>query len=878
MNRIFALVICFSASAANATEPLWSLKPVKQPTIPENSGSSPIDKFLLAKLQEKKLKFAKQADPRVQVRRVYFDLIGLPPPPDVVDAFAKNPSDAAYAKLVDGLLASPLYGERWARHWLDLVRYGESDGFERNAPRLQAWPYRDWVIQALNDDMPYDRFAKLQIAGDALEPNDLNGTKATGFLVAGIHNTVLGSNKTANDTARQDELEDIIATVGQTFLGLSVQCARCHDHKFDPITQTDYYRMAAALSGVYHGERSLAAKPTEARLKLEAEINSKIKELDKKLTALDTAARQRLKVETTSLPIKPTARWSFEQDANDSMSGLTATLRNGARIERGRLIVDGRGAFAVSSPLKNDLTAKTLEVWLQLQGLDQGGGGAMTVESSNGVIFDSVVFAERQRKKWVPGSNGFSRTRDINGSDETDSTGLIHVAISYGNDGRVATYRNGVAYGESYSTDKPPSFKAGESRILFGMRHTGGGNPYLRAEIEEARLYDHALNAAEVAASFSAGPNADAIPIDKLLSALSATERASHDTYLKEKNDLQRRLPPPLTAEKIFAVIANKPGATHVLHRGNVENKKAEVAPGGVAAIPGDVDFKINPNSGEGDRRVKLAEWIARSDNPLFSRAIVNRLWQYHFGTGLVETPSDFGNNGGKPSHPELLDYLAHELIRNQFQLKTIHKLIVTTQAYRQASTPSPTAKPIDADNRLLWRKSPARLDAELVRDAMLEASGKLNRAAGGPGFADVRTYENSGTTFYEPLERSGPDYDRRTIYRFSPRGERSALLETFDCPDPSAQTPRRQVTTTPLQALALWNNALVLRLSRELEARVIAEHQSTESRIERMYRLTLARSPSIEELQLASKLVEKHGLSALGRVLFNCNEFVVIE
>jgi hypothetical protein len=613
-------------------------------------------------------------------------------------------------------------------------------------------------------------------------------------------------------------------------------------------------------------------------MKQEVELKAKLTELDNKLAAIEVAARQRLKLDRTNLSVKPIARWSFEENAHDSIGGLTTSLRNGAKIERGRLIVDGKGAFAVTSPLKNELNAKTLEVWLQLPSLDQGGGGAITVETNNGVLFDSIVFAERQRKKWMPGSNGFSRTRDINGSDESDNNGLIHIAITYSSDGRVNTYRNGIAYGESYQTDKPPSFKAGESRILFGMRHTGGGNPFLRAEIEEARLYDRALSATEVSASFSAGPNADAIPVDKLLSVLTEKERVSRDTLLKDRSELLDKLPPPLATEKVFAVNGRKPEATYVLSRGNVEKKKAEATPGGVAAIPGEADFKLNSDSDDGYRRVKLAEWIARPDNPLFSRVIVNRLWQHHFGVGLVETPSDFGNNGGKPSHPELLDFLAGELIRNKFHLKPIHKLIVTSATYRQASTPNPAARAIDAENRLLWRKSPTRLDAEVVRDAMLEAAGKLNRTAGGPGFADVRTYENSGTTFYEPVERSGPAYDRRTIYRFSPRGERSAILETFDCPDPSAQTPRRQVTTTPLQALALWNNELVLRLSRDLDARVTAEHSSTGARIERMYRLTLNRRPTGEEAKLAEALVAKHGLAALGRVLFNCNEFVVIE
>jgi hypothetical protein len=860
-----------------AGDPLWSLKPVSATAVPENAGRTTIDRYLLKALAEKKLAYSPRADARTQVRRLYFYLVGLPPSVEVVEAFAKNPTDEAYTKIVDELLASPHYGERWARHWLDLVRYGESDGFERNAPRPTAWHYRDWVICALNDDLPYDRFAKLQIAGDMLAKDDPTQLKATGLLVAGIHNTVLGSNKVANDTARQDELEDIISVVGQSFLGLSVQCARCHDHKFDPITQKDYYRVAASLTGVLHGERTVVVQPSAAQLKREQEWKAAFADVAAKLQGMESTARMRLKIDKPVLAVQPVARWSFEDDGPDRDSGLTLKPNQQAKIERGRLILDGKAALATSDVLKKDITAKTLEAWVQLGSLDQRGGGVITLETTGGEVFDSIVFGEQIPKRWLAGSNNFQRTRDLQGIDETDSTKLIHVAMTYTTDGKITAYRNGVVYGRGYVVDKVPTYQAGKSRVLLGLRHTGAGNGALRGEIDEARLYDRALTAEELAESFRAGPNADRLPEEKVLSVLSEAERKDRERWLRQKAELQAQTPLPVQPEKVFAVTSGKPEVSHVLSRGDVTRKRAEVTAGGVECVPGQADFQLKADSSDGERRGQLAQWIAQAENPLFTRVIVNRLWQHHFGIGLVETPSDLGYNGAKPSHPELLDFLARELVQQKFHLKPLHKLMVCSDAYRQASTWNEPASKIDSDNRLLWRKTPTRIDAEILRDAMLEVSGVLNKKAGGPGFIDVRIYGDAGTTFYDPIDVSGPEFDRRTIYRFSPRGERSALLETFDCPDPSAQSPRRQITTTPLQALALWNNSLVLRLSRTIAERATKEQATPESRIERLYRLMLARSPSPDEVKDATALVAKHGLPALARVLFNCNEFVVI-
>jgi hypothetical protein len=364
-----------------------------------------------------------------------------------------------------------------------------------------------------------------------------------------------------------------------------------------------------------------------------------------------------------------------------------------------------------------------------------------------------------------------------------------------------------------------------------------------------------------------------------MLAEMTATEKGDRDRLFAERKALDAKLAAAVP-EQVFAVVPAAVPTTHILARGNVEKPKKEVQAGGVDCIPGESDFGLTAKATDGERRQKLAEWIPRADNPLFTRVAVNRLWHHHFGVGLVDTPSDFGANGGKPTHPELLDWLASELVEQKFKMKAMHRLIVLSAAYRQASAKNPAAARLDADSRLLWRKTPARLEAEAVRDAILDVCGDLDRTVGGPPFHDVKTYENSGTTFYQPLDDPGPKANRRTVYRFSPRGERSAVLETFDCPDPSAQTPRRQTTTTPLQALALWNDAFVLRSAERLAERVTKElpKGTTDDKVKRAYRLVIGREPTSAEAQPAAALVEKHGLKALGRVLFNCSEFVVIE
>jgi hypothetical protein len=585
----------------------WSLQPVVRPKLPTVStaqtSANPIDAFLADRLAARGLAFSAPTDRRTLLRRLSFDLRGLPPTPEEVAAFEKDTAPNAYEQVLDRYLASPQYGERWARHWLDVVRFGESNGFEFDEPRASAWPYRDWVVAAFNQDMPYDEFARLQLAGDVLHPDSPAAIAATGFLVAGAYDTA-GQNQQSEAmkrVVRQDELEDIAGVVGQTFLGLTVNCARCHDHKFDPIRQVEYYRLTAALGGVRHGERSL-----------------------------------------------------------------------------------------------------------------------------------------------------------------------------------------------------PGAFRPG-----------------------------------------------------------------------------------PL-ARKVYAVTPRQPEVAHLLLHGSPAQPGEVVAPGGVAALAGvSAGFGLPPDAPEAQRRKRLADWIAHPGNPLFARVIVNRLWQHHFGVGLVETPNDFGFNGGRPSHPELLDWLAAELVQGGWRMKRLHRLMVTSAAYRQASRWRAEAAAIDAGNRLLWRYSPRRLEAEEIRDATLQVAARLLLQQGGPGFHDVRKVQAPGTpaVLYLPADVSGTEQRRRTLYRIWSRGGRSRLLETFDCPDPSSTTPSRASTTTPLQALALLNNAFVLHAAEHFASRLQAEAGSdVDALVRRAYLLAYCRLPRVDEADRARLAVRQHGLVVLARAIFNSNEFLYLD
>ncbi len=852
----------------------WAFQKIKKNQ--QASKQSFIDVLVEQERAKAGLKGAEPADRRTWIRRLTFDLTGLPPTPEEVAQFLADNRDDAYERLVDRLLASPQYGVRWARPWLDLARYGESNGFEYDEFRPWAWPYRDWVVNALNRDMPYDEFARMQIAGDVLKPGAIEGVEATGFLVAGAYDTP-GQNQISvimRKAVREDEMEDIVSTVGQTFLGLTIHCARCHDHKFDPITQRDYYALTASLAGVRHGERDLTSLDTEviAAKRRQDEIRHAIAEVERPARAKILGKK---KADGKHAPA-PLLAWNFDRPEQPS----DLKLDGGAKLQPEGLKVDGKAAYGFVGTIPKDLRAKTLEAWVRLDQLDQRGGGVISIQMPDGGKFDAIVFGENEAGHWMAGSEGFVRTQPFKATRDTEANKRpVHIAITYAADGTITGYRDGKPYGTAYHSNGPAEFIASKAHIIFGLRHGPvGGNRMLAGTITRARVYDYALNADEVRASFeSAGEYISAERLDRELTDSQKAERA---TLRNENDELGAKIAGH--SHKAYAVSPRTPEDVHRLIRGNPAQPAELMRPAGLSAVAHPTpDFGLAANAPEDRRRVALAAWLTSPENPLFARVIVNRLWQWHFGAGLVNQPSDFGFNGGQPANSALLDALASDLIRNGWSLKSLHKAIVCSRTYRQSSRSNVEAMKRDADNKRLWRMQPRRLEAEMVRDSMLAVAGSLNLAIGGPGYREFSIDKAEGTpaVLYSSVDQSGPQFRRRTLYRTWARGGRSGFLDAFDCPDPSTTAPKRPVTTTPQQALALLNNNLTFMLADRFAERLKHDVGGDPGKqVDRAFALAFGRSPSPAEREAAIKLIGEHGTALFARAIYNANEFIYVD
>jgi len=888
----------------------WSLRELAPSPLPIRIGEvqpdieegwpvrNMVDSYVLAKLRSNGLKPNPGASPRSLLRRVFNDLIGLPPSFEQIEAFERNPSDEAYGVLVDELLNSPAYGERWGRHWLDVVRFGESDGFERNFPRLHSWPYRDWVIESLNQDMPYDRFVQMQIAGDQMQAGAA-GIAAAGFLVSGVHNTVVGSSDRMKRIAVQDELEEKIGTMSQAFLGLTAQCARCHEHKFDPISSESYYRLAASLQGFSHGEREVIDEELERLergLEIErARVLSELREFEQ--GAMEKASDAKLPA-GGSIPL-PVAAWDFEssgvgpagaeksdaQESNgrifyDTVRGLAGHWRGDQQASRaglgGGLVLDGR-SYLETDPIDFGVEEKTLAAWVKIDPLDQSGGGVLSLQSLDGSVFDAIVYAERESRQWMAGSNGFVRSVSFGGQQESDPR--VHIAIRYRADGTIEAFRNGLLYGRGYRRGLQ-RFEAGKSQFLFGLRHgPAGGNRWLTGVIYKAVCFDQALSdeaIGELAREPRLGWN-----LQEAWTKLGESFVKQRQAYRSELERIDRELVDLKASvrKKIYSVVSNPGvGPTKVLLRGDVYQEGAEVRSGGIDSVGGPRgDFGLAADASDAQRRVALAQWITQANRALLSRVIVNRVWHYHFGVGIVDTPNDLGFNGARPTHPELLDALAQAFLEDGMKLKSLHRRIVTSSVYRQSSRPGKDGLAKDSSNRLLWRYPVRRLDGESARDAMLMIAGVLDRTIGGPGYVDVDYKDTNGTTYYVPKSQEPPECFRRTVYRFNPRCERTSMLDVLDCPDPSATAPKRAMTTTPLQALSLLNSDFVFQMSDALVDRMEVSQQA-DTTISKLFRSVLLRDPTAEEQAQCQQLVAKHGIKALARALWNSSEFLVLD
>ena len=525
----------------------WSFQPITSPSVPSGKAASPIDRFLDAKIAAAGVTPSVPADKATLLRRATYVLTGLPPSPAEIASFEADVSPDAFAKVVDRLLASPRYGEHFARHWMDLVRYADTHGSEGDPAIPQAWRYRDYLIRAFNTDVPYDQFVREQLAGDLLKSPRINAAEKLNESALGTgHFRMVEHGFQPVDTIDEQvrNVDNQIDVVSKTFLGLTVSCARCHDHKFDAISQADFTAFYGIFASARPGQVTVDSpalldqhrdRLTELKQAIRAELSAKwvqqakdlpaalerirassqervrlqddLAKVERELTTDDF--RRRLKADKNAGPA-PSHWWTFEQDGRDLVGKLDAKLNGGAVIKNGRLMLDGEDSFAETGPTPETLKAKTLEAWVALSTLDQRGGGVVTTESIGGGVFDALVFGERQKSKWMAGSNNSVRTQNVNGPAETAKPGeLIHLAIVYQPDGRIELYRNGQPYGAGYApADEKAAlhtFVAGKTRLLFGRRHTGGGNAFLRGELEEARLYGFALTAAQIADSFRAG-------------------------------------------------------------------------------------------------------------------------------------------------------------------------------------------------------------------------------------------------------------------------------------------------------------------------------------------------------------------------------------
>jgi hypothetical protein len=794
----------------------WSLKPVVRhdPPVVVNQSwpTNQIDRFILARLEREHLAPRRAADRRTLIRRVTFDLIGLPPSPAEVDAFLNDRSPDAYSKVVDRLLASPRFGERWARHWLDVVRYADSHGFEMNQPRPNAWPYRDWVIRAFNDDMPYDQFVSQQIAGDAT-----GADVATGFLVAGPWDQVKSPDPALTAQQRADELHDVVSVTGSTFLGLTVGCARCHDHKFDPISQVDYYRMVAVFAGVKHGERALPL--TEDAKRGLAAAREQLAAVEEKLSRFFVP----------------------ETDASKLMPAVTFT-QNEERFEP----IDVRFVRFTITATSNAIEPCIDELEIFTTGAEPRN---VALASAGAVATASGTYAGNPSHK------------------------LEHL-----NDGRYGNSRSWIS-NERGKGWIQIELKASQriDRVVWGRDREGKYRDRLPTQYVIEIATDAAGPWRQVAASTERLPFTGATtPRVPQYKAELPEDRAELARLLAEQKSLKETAARLATGEMIYAGQFEQPPATHRLNRGEAMSPKEVVTPGGLATVLPGLDLPADAS--EQSRRLALVKWLSDSANPLPARVIVNRLWQHHFGRGLLATPSDFGHMGGQPTHPELLDCLASELIRNGWRMKSIHRLIVLSSTYRQSSESDPAAIRVDQDDTLLWRYPPRRLEAEPLRDSILAVSGKLDLTMGGPGF-DFFNPNTNYVRIYEPKDDFGPAEFRRMIYAQKPRLQADGVFGAFDCPDAGQTTPRRASSTTPLQALNLLNSQFILQQSQFFADRL--RHDAGDdlsAQINLAFQLAFARQVTDSERAAAITLIQTHGLPALCRALFNASEFCHVQ
>ncbi|MDB6026901.1 MAG: Protein of unknown function (DUF1553)/Protein of unknown function (DUF1549)/Planctomycete [Verrucomicrobiales bacterium] len=870
-------------------ETFWSLKPLAPVDVPKPKNKSwaktPIDNFILAKLEEKNMKPSAPTDKRTLLRRATFDLTGLPPTPEEMQAFLKDKSRDAFAKVVDRLLASPRYGERWARHWLDVVHYGDSHGHDEDRPRPNAWPYRDYVIKAFNDDKPYARFVEEQLAGDVLYPEDPNGIIATGFISAGPWDESslmqIMDDTVDKKVARYLDRDDMVMTTISTFVSTTVHCARCHNHKFDPIPQMDYYNLQACFAGVDRAERPYDTDP---------KINLQRQQLLRKKLALEV--KDKRFYETLLGPEMQTQLAAWEKSFSSQniwtvLSPETFTSSAGATLTKQKdlsLLASGIApltdtyTITAQTDLKN-ITAIRLEVMTDTSHPRNGPGR----QPENGNFHLSEFRATAAPKENAASAKALALQNPS--ADFNQESWGVEKTI----DGDTNT-----AWGIFPETGKP-------HYAVFELKENAGfdGGTTLTFTLAQLHGREHTLLRPRISITTSPRPvKAERLPDNiKTILAIESANR-SHEQkielavfYLKGQIDKElAALPKP---KMVYAAANDFPPAgkftpakiprpIFLLKRGDVSKEGDPAIPGALSCMTNlPPRFELSDANDEGARRAALAKWITDSKNFLTWRSIANRVWHYHFGRGLVETPNDFGQMGGRPSHAELLDWLAISFRDSGGSLKKLHRLILTSAVYQQSSEDNPRYATTDSGNLLLWRMNRARLDAESLRDGVLQITGKLDLKMGGPPakqfYSEDLVPNRTPIADYNRFDVDSPEALRRSVYRYLFRTVPDPFMDALDCADSSQLTPVRNLSMTALQALAMWNDAFVVRQSEHFATKVAGSGPLREQ-IKKAYGLALNREPTSRELKELEPYAKKHGMANTCRLLLNSNEFLFLN
>lgn len=860
----------------------WSFQSLKNPALPEVSAShqskvrNVIDQFLLKRLEQDGLTYSPEADRQTLIRRLYFDLIGLPPTPEEVREFVEDEDENAYEKLVDQLLASKRYGERWARHWLDIVHYADTHGYDKDKLRNNAWPYRDYVIRSFNEDKKYSDFVMEQLAGDVLDPFDPTGIAATGFIVTGPFDWVgqieVGEDLIEKKITRNLDRDDMVSVTMNTFQSVTVQCARCHNHKFDPITQEDYYKQQTVFAAIDRAEKMYDPDPETARKR------SGWNEQKEKLAQ---------------------ARTELLDNLNQRTEGKLAQLEkeietlNSGKMKQGLAFGYHSQIAATDDVLKwvqLDLDEVTsvkevviIPAYDDYNNIGKGFGFPVRfrVEVSNDPEFkqDVELILDHQEKDFKnPGSN------PVTVSLNREPFRYVRITAT-----KLAPRSNDFifALGE-IQVIHPEGTNLAQKATVTSLDSIEAGVRWGRKNLVDGEYYSFETDGTKERLSNLKRERKTLF--QKTASEEEKKKLKQFDKNIEELTSRLESLPsqkPIFTASTDFQSRGNfkptkgEPRPVFLLHRGNEGQPIKEVEPGGlrlVSAVP--PEFKLNPDHEEGERRLALAKWIVHKDNALTWRSIVNRIWQFHFGQGIVNTPNDFGKMGALPSHPELLDYLAIHFRDQGQSFKDLHRLILLSTAYRQVSEHNEKAAAIDGGNQLLWRMNRRKLDAEALRDSVLQVSGKLNLKMFGPGYHlfQIEKPEHSPHYLYDKHDPNDEETLRRTIYRFVVRSVPDPFMDSLDCANPSQTVPKRMQTLTALQALSLLNDKFMIAMSVHFAERLKEEEKTTEGRINKACQLAFGRTPSAEEQDLLVSVANEHGLENACRLLFNTNEFMFVD